>query len=349
MPASLRHDWSREEVLALLDLPFADLLDRSHQVHRANHDANAVQVSTLLSIKTGGCPEDCAYCPQAARYDTGLKAEKLLPLETVVERARQAKLAGATRFCMGAAWRSPKDRDVAKIAAMVEAVRELGMETCATLGMLSGEQATALKSAGLDYYNHNLDTAPEFYGDVIKTRQYQDRLDTLGHVRSAGLKTCCGGIVGMGETRDQRAGLLQTLANLPEHPGSVPINRLVQVEGTPLAGTALLDPFEFVRTIAVARLLMPASMVRLSAGRAEMSDELQALCFFAGANSIFHGEKLLTTGNPDVAADQSLFTRLGIHAMQVDVGSDGTNDSPKPKSVHVSVLAHQDDEVGVSA
>ncbi len=345
MHASLRHDWTRDEVLALLDLPFADLLDRAHQVHRANHDSNAVQVSTLLSIKTGGCPEDCAYCPQAARYDTGLKAEKLLPLETVVERARQAKLAGATRFCMGAAWRSPKDRDVAKVAAMVEAVRELGMETCATLGMLSGEQATALKSAGLDYYNHNLDTAPEFYGDVIKTRQYQDRLDTLGHVRSAGLKTCCGGIVGMGESREQRAGLLQSLANLPEHPGSVPINRLVRVEGTPLAGTALLDPFEFVRTIAVARLLMPVSMVRLSAGRAEMSDELQALCFFAGANSIFYGEKLLTTGNPDVVADQSLFSRLGIHAMQVDVEPA----PPKPTSVHVSVLAHEENEVGVSA
>ena len=345
MHASLRYDWTRKEVLALLDLPFADLLDRAHQVHRANHDSNAVQVSTLLSIKTGGCPEDCAYCPQAARYDTGLKAEKLLPLETVVERARQAKLAGATRFCMGAAWRSPKDRDVAKVAAMVEAVRELGMETCATLGMLSGEQATALKSAGLDYYNHNLDTAPEFYGDVIKTRQYQDRLDTLGHVRSAGLKTCCGGIVGMGESREQRAGLLQSLANLPEHPGSVPINRLVRVEGTPLAGTALLDPFEFVRTIAVARLLMPVSMVRLSAGRAEMSDELQALCFFAGANSIFYGEKLLTTGNPDVVADQSLFSRLGIHAMQVDVEPA----PPKPTSVHVSVLAHEENEVGVSA
>ena len=319
--SSLRHDWSRDEVLGLLDLPFADLLQRAHSVHRAHHDANAVQVSTLLSIKTGGCPEDCAYCPQAARYSTGVKAEKLLPLETVIERAQAAKAAGATRFCMGAAWRSPKDRDVPKVAAMIRAVNALGMETCATLGMLSGDQAEALQAAGLDYYNHNLDTAPEIYGDVIKTREYQERLDTLGHVRKVGMKTCCGGIVGMGETRDQRAGLLQTLANLPEHPGSVPINRLVQVEGTPLAGTALLDPFEFVRTIAVARLLMPASMVRLSAGRAEMSDELQALCFFAGANSIFYGEKLLTTGNPDTERDQALFTRHGIVPMPIEIES----------------------------
>ncbi len=321
----LRHDWSRDEVLALLDLPFADLLQRAHAEHRAHHDANAVQVSTLLSIKTGGCPEDCAYCPQAARYSTGVDAEKLLPLETVIERATQAKAAGATRFCMGAAWRSPKDRDVPKVAAMIQAVHLLGMETCATLGMLSAEQAEALRAAGLDYYNHNLDTAPEFYADVIKTREFQDRLDTLGHVRKVGLKTCCGGIVGMGESRDQRAGLLQALAILPEHPQSVPINRLVQVEGTPLAGTAQLDPFEFVRTIAVARIIMPKSMVRLSAGRAEMSDELQALCFFAGANSIFYGEKLLTTGNPDVHADQQLFARLGIHAMQIDIADDHAN------------------------
>jgi biotin synthase len=273
----------------------------------------------LLSIKTGGCPEDCAYCPQAARYHTGVKAEKLMSLDAVLDKARAAKAAGATRFCMGAAWRSPKDKDVVKVAEMVNAVRALGMETCATLGMLSAPQAQKLKSAGLDYYNHNLDTAPEYYSQIIHTREFQDRLDTLEHVRDAGMKTCCGGIVGMGETREQRAGLLQTLANLPEHPQSVPINRLVQVEGTPLSGTALLDPFEFVRTIAVARLLMPASMVRLSAGRAEMSDELQALCFFAGANSIFYGEKLLTTGNPDVAHDQALFARLGIEPMQVDI------------------------------
>jgi biotin synthase len=321
MPAALRHDWTRAEVLALIELPFADLLSRAHAVHRAHHDANAVQVSTLLSIKTGGCPEDCAYCPQAARYSTGVEAEKLMSLDAVLAKAQAAKAAGATRFCMGAAWRSPKDRDIPKVAAMVGAVKALGMETCATLGMLSQPQADALKNAGLDYYNHNLDSAPEFYGEIIHTREYQDRLDTLEHVRDAGLKTCCGGIVGMGESRAQRAGLLHTLATLPAHPQSVPINRLVQVEGTPLAGTALLDPFEFVRMIAVARIVMPASMVRLSAGRAEMSDELQALCFFAGANSIFYGEKLLTTGNPDVEADQRLFARLGIHPLAVEVES----------------------------
>ena len=321
MPAVIRHDYSRAEVQALFDLPFNDLLSKAHAVHAAHHDPNAVQVSTLLSIKTGGCPEDCAYCPQAARYHTGVEAQKLMPLETVLSKAKQAKAAGATRFCMGAAWRSPKDRDVEKVAAMIRAVKALGMETCATLGMLTQDQAERFKSAGLDYYNHNLDTAPEFYGEIIHTREFQDRLDTLGCVRNAGLKTCCGGIVGMGETRAQRAGLLQTLANLPEHPQSVPINRLVQVEGTPLAGTALLDPFEFARTIAVARILMPASMVRLSAGRVEMSDELQALCFFAGANSIFYGEKLLTTGNPDTERDQALFARLGLTSMQVEIES----------------------------
>ncbi len=316
---SLRHDYTRAEVQALFDLPFNDLLARAHAVHAAHHDPNAVQVSTLLSIKTGGCPEDCAYCPQAARYHTGVEAQKLMPIDVVLDKARQAKAAGATRFCMGAAWRSPKDRDVEKVAAMIHAVKALGMETCATLGMLTQDQADRFKTAGLDYYNHNLDTAPEFYGEIIHTREFQDRLDTLDCVRNAGLKTCCGGIVGMGETRAQRAGLLQTLANLPEHPQSVPINRLVQVEGTPLAGTALLDPFEFVRTIAVARILMPASMVRLSAGRAEMSDELQALSFFAGANSIFHGEKLLTTGNPDVAHDQALFARLDLVPMPAEL------------------------------
>lgn len=317
MPAVIRHDWTREETLALFALPFPELLHRASLVHRERFDPTEVQVSTLLSIKTGGCPEDCAYCPQSARYSTGLKAEKLMALDDVIAKAAAAKAAGATRFCMGAAWRSPKDKDVAEVAKMVGAVKAMGLETCATLGMLKPEQAQALKVAGLDYYNHNLDTAPEFYGDVIKTREYQDRLDTLEAVRTAGLKTCCGGIVGMGETREQRAGLLQTLANLPEHPGSVPINRLVQVEGTPLHGTALLDPFEFVRTIAVARLMMPASMVRLSAGRNEMSEELQALCFLAGANSIFYGEKLLTTGNPDVEADQALFARLGLKPMAV--------------------------------
>ncbi len=315
--SAIRHDWSREEVLALLGLPFADLIARAQAVHREHHDPNAVQVSTLLSIKTGGCPEDCGYCPQSARYDTGVKAEKLLPLDAVLDKARQAKAAGATRFCMGAAWRQPKDRDLDKVAEMVGAVKALGLETCATLGMLSDAQAQRLKQAGLDYYNHNLDTSPDYYGEIIRTRDYQERLDTLARIREAGIKTCCGGIVGMGETREQRAAFLQILANLPEHPASVPINRLVQVAGTPLAGTSLLDPFEFVRTIAVARLLMPASMVRLSAGRSEMSDELQALCFLAGANSIFYGEKLLTTGNPDVEADQALFARLGIHALAV--------------------------------
>jgi biotin synthase len=327
---TVRHDYSREEVARLFDVPFNDLLERAHAVHRAHHDANAVQVSTLLSIKTGGCPEDCAYCPQAARYHTGVKAEKLMSLDSVLEKARAAKDAGATRFCMGAAWRSPKDRDVEKVAQMIAGVKALGMETCATLGMLTQTQADAFKNAGLDYYNHNLDTAPEFYGEIIQTREFQDRLDTLDCVRNAGLKTCCGGIVGMGESRSQRAGLLQTLANLPTHPDSVPINRLVQVEGTPLAGTALLDPFEFVRTIAVARMLMPHSVVRLSAGRAEMSDELQALCFFAGANSIFYGEKLLTTGNPDVEHDQALFARLGIHPREIDV---------EPTTVHADIVS----------
>lgn len=315
--AAIRHDWTREEVGALFALPFNDLMYRAHGVHCENHDPNAVQVSTLLSIKTGGCPEDCAYCPQAARYDTGVQAQKLMSVEAVLERAKAAKAAGASRFCMGAAWRSPKDRDVVKVAEIIHAVKGLGLETCATLGMLSDTQAQSLKAAGLDYYNHNLDSAPEFYAEVIQTRQYQDRLDTLEHVRSAGMKTCCGGIVGMGESRDQRAGLLQTLANLPEHPQSVPINQLVQVEGTPLAGIDALDPFEFVRTIAVARLLMPASMVRLSAGRQQMDDAIQALCFFAGANSIFYGEKLLTTGNPDVEQDRALFRRLDLYPMEI--------------------------------
>ena len=327
--ATIRHEWTRDEVGALFALPFNELMFRAHSVHREHHDPNAVQVSTLLSIKTGGCPEDCAYCPQAARYDTGVQAQKLMSVEAVLERAQAAKDAGASRFCMGAAWRGPKDRDVVKVAEIVRAVKGLGLETCATLGMLSGSQADTLKAAGLDYYNHNLDTAPEFYGEVIHTRQYQDRLDTLDHVRAAGMKTCCGGIVGMGESRDQRAGLLQTLANLPEHPQSVPINQLVQVEGTPLAGTAALDPFEFVRTIAVARLLMPASMVRLSAGRQQMDDAVQALCFFAGANSIFYGEKLLTTGNPDVEHDRALFVRLDLHPLQV---------VEEPGTVHADIL-----------
>lgn len=317
MTSVIRHDYTRAEVLALINLPFAELMHRAGTTHRANFNPNQVQVSTLLSIKTGGCPEDCAYCPQAARYDTGLKAHKLMEIDDVLTKAAQAKAAGATRFCMGAAWRTPKDRDLEKVAAMVQGVRAMGLEACATLGMLTAEQAKRLKDAGLDYYNHNLDTGPDEYADIIKTRDYQDRLDTLSHVREAGLKTCCGGIVGMGESREARASLLQTLANLPEHPGSVPINRLVQVAGTPLHGGALLDAFEFIRTIAAARILMPKSVVRLSAGRAEMSEELQSLCFLAGANSIFYGEKLLTTGNPDVEADQLLFTKLGIEGMPV--------------------------------
>ena len=314
MASPIRHDWTRAEVAALFALPFNELLHRAHSVHREHHDPNAVQVSTLLSIKTGGCPEDCAYCPQAARYDTGVQAQNLMSVEAVLERAKAAKDAGASRFCMGAAWRSPKDRDVAKVAEIVRAVKGLGLETCATLGMLNGEQAKTLKGAGLDFYNHNLDTAPEFYGEIIHTRQYQDRLDTLENVREAGLKTCCGGIVGMGETRDQRAGLLQTLANLPEHPESVPINQLVQVAGTPLEGTEALDPFEFVRTIAIARITMPRTMVRLSAGREQMDEALQALCFAAGANSIFYGDKLLTTANPQAERDRALFDRLGLKA-----------------------------------
>lgn len=321
--SAVRHDWKREELLALFELPFTELLHRAASTHREHFDPAEVQVSTLLSVKTGGCPEDCAYCPQAQRYHTGVEAQKLMELDAVLDKARAAKAAGASRFCMGAAWRSPKDRDIPKVAEMIREVKALGLETCATLGMLSNGQAHALRDAGLDYYNHNLDTAPEFYGEIIHTREYQDRLDTLGHVRDAGMKTCCGGIVGMGESRAQRAGLLQALANLPAHPDSVPINRLVQVEGTPLHGTALLDPFEFVRTIAAARIVMPKSMVRLSAGRESMSDELQALCFAAGANSIFYGERLLTTGNPDVERDQALFARLGLRPMAVQVDAHG--------------------------
>jgi len=309
---AVRHDWLLSEVEALFALPFADLMFRAQQVHRAHHEPNSVQMSTLLSIKTGACPEDCAYCPQSVRYDTGLERETLLEVAAVRESARRAKEAGATRFCMGAAYRSPKKKDLLVIAEMIREVRSLGMETCATLGMLTPEQAQELKDAGLDYYNHNLDTSKEYYAEIISTRTYQDRLDTLQAVRDVGMKVCCGGIVGMGETTTDRAKLLLTLANLPHHPESVPINELVQVPGTPLHGAAGVDPFDFVRTIAVARVLMPASHVRLSAGRTQMSDELQALCFLAGANSIFYGEKLLTTGNPDVTRDQQLLERLGI-------------------------------------
>jgi biotin synthase len=304
----------RSEALALFDLPFNDLLFRAHTVHRANFDPNRVQRSTLLSIKTGGCPEDCGYCPQAARYHTSVESEAMLSLDEVKLAARAAQAHGATRFCMGAAWRGPRQRDLVPVLEMVRAVKDLGLETCCTLGMLKDGQAEQLRDAGLDYYNHNLDTAPEHYGSIVTTRDYQDRLDTLERVREAGLKVCCGGIVGLGETRAHRAGLLAQLASLDPQPESVPINELVQVEGTPLDGEARLPAMEFVRTIAVARLLMPKSVVRLSAGRAAMSEEQQALCFFAGANSIFYGEKLLTTGNPDVQRDQALFAALGLQS-----------------------------------
>ena len=304
--------WPLDQVMALFDLPFNDLMFQAQQVHRANFPNADVELATLLSIKTGGCEEDCGYCPQAARYDTGVEAKKILPLETVLEAAREAKANGATRFCMGAAWREPKDRDMEKVEAMVSAVKDLGLEACATLGMLSEMQAHALKKAGLDYYNHNLDTAPEFYGNVISTRDYQDRLDTLGRVREAGLKVCCGGIVGMGESRLQRAGLIAQLANMNPYPESVPVNHLVQVEGTPLHGLDPLDPFEFVRTIAVARITMPKARVRLSAGRKQMGEAVQAMCFMAGANSIFYGDKLLTTGNPEADDDRMLLAKLGL-------------------------------------
>jgi biotin synthase len=314
--SDIRHNWTQEEVEALFALPFNDLLFQAQTVHRRYFDPNQVQVSTLLSIKTGACPEDCAYCPQSTRYDTGLEAEKLMEVEKVLEQARAARASGATRFCMGAAWRSPKNRDMPYVVAMVKGVRDLGLESCMTLGMLSAEQATELADAGLDYYNHNLDTSPEFYGDIITTRTYQDRLDTLDFVREAGMKVCSGGIVGMGEAPADRAGLLLQLANLPQHPESVPINMLVRVEGTPLAEQEDLDPFEFIRTIAVARIMMPASHVRLSAGREEMNEQMHALAYFAGANSIFYGEKLLTTPNPRENTDMALFARLGIEPEQ---------------------------------
>ncbi|HEX7026812.1 MAG TPA: biotin synthase BioB [Gammaproteobacteria bacterium] len=314
-----RHDWQLPEVTALFELPFNDLLFRAHSLHREHFDPNAVQISTLLSIKTGACPEDCAYCPQSARYDTGLERERLLPLSEVVDAARAAKTGGATRFCMGAAWRNPTDKNLDRVIEMVEAVRAEGMETCVTLGMLTSSQALRLRDAGLDYYNHNLDTSPEFYGEIISTRTYQDRLETLENVRQAGINVCCGGIIGMGEQERDRAGLLRQLANMPRHPESVPINMLVQVEGTPLHGVESLDPLEFVRTVAAARILMPQSYVRLSAGRSDMSDETQALCFFAGANSIFYGDKLLTTDNPETDRDRRLFTKLGIVRLTPDM------------------------------
>ena len=314
MTTTARHDWTPDEVEALFALPFQDLLFEAQRVHREHQAPNTVQMSTLLSVKTGACPEDCAYCPQSIRYDTGLERETLMAVTDVAARAKAAREAGATRFCMGAAWRSPKKRDIEVMSAMIREVKSLGLERCATLGMLTSEEAQELRVAGLDYYNHNIDTSPEYYEKIITTRDFQDRLDTLEAVREAGMSVCCGGIVGMGETVRDRARMLQVLANLPQHPESVPINQLVAVPGTPLADQAPIDPFDFVRTIAVARILMPRSAVRLSAGRERMSDELQALAFFAGANSIFYGEKLLTTGNPDVEHDRMLLTRLGMHA-----------------------------------
>lgn len=310
---NLRHDWQVEEIDGLFNLPFNDLLFHAQQVHRHYFDPNQVQVSTLLSIKTGKCPEDCGYCPQSIRYDTGLEVEPLMPLDEVIESAKAARANGSSRFCMGAAWRSPKDLD--PVIEMVRAVKELGLETCLTLGMLTESQTRRLKEAGLDYYNHNLDTSPEYYGEVITTRTYQDRLDTLEHVRNAGMHVCCGGILGMGESRYDRVRLMQQLANQPQHPESVPINMLVRVEGTPLQEAEDFDHIEFVRSIAVARILMPGSYVRLSAGREEMSDEMQALCFMAGANSVFYGEKLLTTPNPGADHDTQLFDKLGIQAI----------------------------------
>ena len=310
--------WSVDEIVALFELPFSDLMHKAQTVHRENFDPNAVQVSTLLSIKTGGCSEDCGYCPQAARYHTEVEDEPLMQLEDVLAAAKEAQNSGATRFCMGAAWRGPKQRDLEPVLKMIQEVKALGLETCATLGMLKDGQAEQLKDAGLDFYNHNLDTAPEYYGDVISTRTYQDRLDTLGRVRNADIHVCSGGIIGMGESRNQRAGLLAQLANMEIPPESVPINLLTQVQGTPLHGTDALDPIEFVRTIAAARITMPASYVRLSAGRQSMHEGIQALCFLAGANSIFYGEKLLTTGNPEAATDRTLFDKLGINKLGID-------------------------------
>ncbi len=321
-PQKLCIDWTREEVTALFNLPFNDLFYHAQTVHRENFDPNQIQLSTLLSIKTGACPEDCKYCPQSARYNTGLEKEKLLQVQKVIEAAKAAKASGSSRFCMGAAWRSPHDRDIPALEAMIKEVKGLGLETCMTLGMLSEDQAQRLSDAGLDYYNHNLDTSKEFYGDIITTRTYQDRLDTLNHVRQSGMKVCAGGIVGMGEQQGDRAGLLMELANLPVHPESVPINMLVKVAGTPLEDQQDLDPFEFIRTIAVARIMMPKSYVRLSAGREEMNDQMQAMAFMAGANSIFYCDKLLTTPNPHANSDMQLLQRLGMSPEQFTVGQD---------------------------
>ena len=323
--SELRNNWSKQEISALFTSPFNDLLFQAQSIHRQNFDPNQVQVSTLLSIKTGACPEDCGYCSQSAKNEAEVERERLLPLEEVIEKAQLAKSNGASRFCMGAAWRNPTDKNLDKVIDMIIAVKDIGLESCVTLGMLTESQSLRLKEAGLDYYNHNLDTSPEYYGDVITTRTYDDRLDTLQHVRDAGINVCSGGIVGMGEKQSDRISLLQQLANLPQHPESVPINKLVQVEGTPLHGVDEIEPLEFIRTIAVARILMPESVVRLSAGRTEMSDETQALCFLAGANSIFYGDKLLTTDNPGENHDQLLFKKLGINVDKITSDEESTH------------------------
>lgn len=319
--SEVRHDWTVAEVQALLDLPFPELMFRAQTLHRATFDPTETQISTLLSIKTGGCPEDCAYCPQSAKHEQGVKADKLMAVEAVLTEAKKAKAAGASRFCMGAAWRSPKERDLDTVCAMIEGVKQLGMETCVTLGMLDNAQAHKLHDAGLDYYNHNLDTSPEYYGEIISTRTYQERLDTLSNVRDAGINVCCGGIVGLGENESDRAGLITALATLPAHPESVPINLLVKVEGTPLAKADEVEPLDFVRMIAAARITMPKSRVRLAAGRENMSDETQALCFLAGANSIFYGERLLTTPNPQATRDRALLDKLGMHTTGIGLPS----------------------------
>lgn len=338
---TVRNDWTRDEIAALFDLPFNDLMFQAQVVHRQFFDPNEVQISTLCSIKTGACPEDCKYCPQSARYDTGLEKERLMKVEAVLDEARAAKASGATRFCMGAAWRSPKKKDMPYVTQMVKDVKSLGLETCMTLGMVSEDQATELADAGLDYYNHNLDTSPEFYGDIITTRTYQDRLNTLGNVRAAGMKVCSGGIVGMGEGQSDRVGLLHQLATMDKHPESVPVNMLVRVEGTPLADQDDLDPFDFIRTIAVARVIMPKSHVRLSAGREEMNEQMQSMAFMAGANSIFYGEKLLTTPNPEANKDMMLLQRLGINTEKYEVEQD---DAEQEASVMESLQASKNDK-----
>jgi|TARA_B110000285_G_scaffold15648_1_gene15414 biotin synthase len=344
--SSTRHNWTRDQVLALFNQPFNNLLFDAQVVHRQHFDPNQVQLSTLLSIKTGACPEDCKYCPQSARYDTGLEKEKLLELEQVIAAAKIAKASGSSRFCMGAAWRSPHDRDIPVVSAMIREVKALGLETCMTLGMLSEEQSEKLADAGLDYYNHNLDTSKEFYGEVITTRTFQDRLNTLANVRNSGMKVCAGGIVGMGEEQQDRAGLLMALANLPVHPESVPINMLVKVAGTPMADQADLDPFEFIRTIAVARLMMPKSYVRLSAGREDMNEQMQAMAFMAGANSIFYCDKLLTTPNPKANTDMQLFERLGIKPEEYQADKDSLQHE---EDLHRAINEHKNDALFYSA